>query len=192
MRSLSHQVMTCSILFCLYFMVSLAYGDEITQRKHGEQLFKDYCNGCHTLRYMSHPSVSLPSTEAISWFGKLPPDLSLIARVRGTDWLIAYLTGFYPDKHRPFGSNNRVIHDVLMPNVLFPLQEPSCESHNNNRGEMSFSSYQQAVQDIVIFLVFVAEPSRIVRYKLGFAVVGFLAIFLLLYWRLIRHKKNKL
>lgn len=177
----------CIMMF-LCFMIPLVYGNEITQRQHGEQLFTDYCSGCHTLRYWSHPNVSLPVTEANSWFGKMPPDLSLTARAQGTHWLTAYLTGFYPDNHRPFGSNNSVIRDVLMPNVLFPLQEQS----GNIQGGLNQSTYQQAVHDIVIFLAYAAEPIKLIRYKLGFVVVGFLSIFLLLYACFYGLKKNKL
>lgn len=148
--------------------------------ERGKKLFADYCSGCHALRYMpQQPQVSMPSTDAISWFGKIPPDLSLTARERGIQWLRAYLTGFYLDNSRPFGSNNHVIPDVAMPNVLAPIQEKNLY-------------YAQVVDDIVSYLVYVAEPNQAIRYKIGLFVVGFLCLFAILWALFFVIEKNKL
>jgi hypothetical protein len=60
--------------------------------------------------------------DAKVWFGAAPPDLTLVARVRGNDWLYTYLRSFYADPTRPLGANNKVFPNVGMPNVLVGLQ----------------------------------------------------------------------
>ena len=56
------------------------------------------------------------------FFGVSPPDLSVIARARGADWLYSYFKTFYVDENRPFGVNNLTFKDVGMPHVLWELQ----------------------------------------------------------------------
>ncbi|MEE8059660.1 MAG: cytochrome c1 [Pseudomonadales bacterium] len=56
------------------------------------------------------------------WFGAAPPDLTLVARARGTNWLYTYLRNFHADPSRPYGVNNKVFKDVGMPHVLLELQ----------------------------------------------------------------------
>lgn len=147
------------------FGLSHAHSNDVAQRQHGERLFMNYCSGCHTLRFWSLPMVGLPAEEARRWFGKMPPDLSLTARERGAAWLTRYFMSFYPDIHQPFGSNNRLIPHVLMPNVLAPL----CDQTGHD-------AYQRTVHDIVVFLVYVAEPTRSTRYRVGCGVIGFLCV----------------
>ena len=144
---------------------SYFYNKAAIQR--GANFFMNYCAGCHSLRYM-HPNlmVSMPATDARQWFGRMPPDLSLIARERGSQWLYAYLTSFYPDKTRPFGANNTLVPDVAMPNVLYPIAtQPGLDEH---------------LQDVVSFLVYIAEPKKMIRYHMGMWVLSFLSIFVLL------------
>jgi len=116
----------------------------------GARTFMNYCLACHTLKHMryeqlvdglgipaeivssnlmftgdkisDHITNNLPADDAKIWFGITPPDLTLIARVRGADWLYTYLRSFYGDQNRPFGVNNTLFKDVAMPNVLAPLQ----------------------------------------------------------------------
>jgi len=59
---------------------------------------------------------------ATQWFGAAPPDLTLVARARGTNWLYTYLRNFHSDPSRPYGVNNKVFKDVGMPHVLLELQ----------------------------------------------------------------------
>src|SRR6476469_3101403 len=54
-------------------------------------------------------------------FGVIPPDLSVEARVRGTEWLYAYLRGYYRDDKTATGWNNLVFPNVAMPNVLWEM-----------------------------------------------------------------------
>ena len=143
--------------------------------------------------------VAMPLHDARQWFGVIPPDLSLIARVRGTDWLYSFLKGFYEDKSRPFGSNNIVFPDVAMPNVLAPLQGRQIAIYQDGRlshlqlverGTMSQSRFDSTVLDIVNFLSYVAEPIKEERQRLGYWVIAFLLLLLpfvyalkTLYWR---------
>ncbi len=146
--------------------------------------------------------VAMPATDARQWFGVPPPDLSLIARQRGADWLYTYLHSFYEDKKRPFGTNNILIPNVAMPNVLAPLSGRVIFPKNANGipepitvqrlfyvgdGQMTKPEFDEAVRTIVTFLVYVGEPHKISHYHLGIFVIIYFSIFLLVVWLL---KKN--
>ncbi|MGL5743403.1 MAG: cytochrome c1 [Legionella sp.] len=125
--------------------------------------------------------IALPPEDAKQWFGIVPPDLSLIAREKGTDWLYNYLSGFYKDDSRPFGTNNHLVPDVAMPDIL--------ESLSDELPKQQFDAY---LQDLVTFLAYVGEPIKSERYHLGFYVIGFLCVLFLtalglkqVYWRKI-------
>lgn len=169
----------CGLFFIL---LQSAQATSLTHEKavqRGAMFFMNYCSGCHSLRYMrpdhvtgnqSLTKISLPEADARQWFGRMPPDLSLTARQRGPVWLYAYLTGFYADKTRPFGTNNHTFPDVSMPDVLYPL-----------RGHINLDA---DLHDVVSFLVYVAEPARSVRYQAGFWVILFSVVLGLLIYRL--------
>ena len=130
----------------------------------GEQLFATYCGGCHTLRYAGHAHVSMPRDEAARWFGRSPPDLSNIGQIRGSTWLSAFLEGFYPDAKRPFGTNNVQYSDVAMPDVLSSIENDA--------------QRRAAVHDMVMYLEDVADPHRDLRHKIGYGVIGFLLVLM--------------
>ncbi|WP_350580085.1 cytochrome c1 [Pseudomonas sp. HY2-MNA-CIBAN-0224] len=116
----------------------------------GARTFANYCMGCHSAKFQryervaddlgiphdvmlknlvftgakigDHMNIGMQPEDAKAWFGAAPPDLTLVARVRGTDWLYSYLRSFYEDPSRPWGVNNTVFPNVGMPNVLAPLQ----------------------------------------------------------------------
>jgi len=116
----------------------------------GARTFANYCMGCHSAKFQryervagdlgipeelmlenlvftgakigDHMKIGMTEADAKVWFGAAPPDLTLVARVRGTDWLYSYLRAFYEDPSRPWGVNNRVFPNVGMPNVLTDLQ----------------------------------------------------------------------
>lgn len=116
----------------------------------GARTFVNYCMGCHSAKYQryervaddlgiphelmleklvftgakigDHMNIGMQAADAKVWFGAAPPDLTLVARVRGTDWLYGYLRSFYEDSARPWGVNNKVFPNVGMPNVLVGLQ----------------------------------------------------------------------
>ncbi len=139
-------------------------------------------------------NVAMAPEDAKQWFGIVPPDLSLVARSRGPGWVYAYLKGFYKDSKRPFGTNNILIPDVAMPNVLEPLLGNTIlvenkEAHSayllvTEKGEMHQAQFNDALRDVVTFLVYVAEPARLVRYRIGVFVIGFLLILLVVSYNL--------
>ncbi len=146
--------------------------------------------------------ISMPAEDALKWFGVVPPDLSLIAREKGPVWLLAYLTSFYADDTRPFGSNNLLAPDTAMPNVLAPLlgrviadergstpERIIKREHSHLRlvtsGVMQSGKSDRALQDLVTFLVYVAEPARTLRYQIGPFILLFLAVFFLVAYRLM-------
>lgn len=143
--------------------------------------------------------IAMPPADAREWFGKIPPDLSLVARVRGVDWLFTYLQSFYEDKSKPFNANNIIFPDVAMPNVLAPLQgiqvpvykmetfdfggeskqrKVIAHLQNISEGEMSEHQFIAAVNDIVTFLAYAGEPVQIKRQHIGIGVLLFLFVLL--------------
>lgn len=149
---------------------------------------------------------SMSEEDARQWFGKVPPDLSLKARERGAAWLYTYLKSFYVDKARPFGTNNTLLPDVAMPNVLAPLEGTVIVEEKKSKkqslrlvlieqGEMNQNEFDSTLQDLVTFLVYVAEPAKLTRYRVGVFVLIFLGVFLIvgyqlkkIYWKNIHRK----
>ncbi len=143
---------------------------------------------------------AMSKADAKEWFGVVPPDLTLVARVRGADWLLTYLLGFYRDDKRPFGSNNFIFRDVAMPNVLLPLQGEQLPHYGvdsnghlyvdrvdlKSIGSMSSIQFRAAINDLVNFLVYVGEPAQLKRESLGIWVLMFLAVFIVLTYLLKR------
>ncbi len=150
---------------------------------------------------------ALPKKPAEEWFGVAPPDLTLVTRVRGTNWVYTYLKSFYLDESRPWGVNNLVFPDVGMPHVLLPLQGAQAphyevvqhkidgEIHEQkvvdklelvSKGQMSDKEYDRAVTDLVNFLEYVGEPHKLERQRLGVWVMLFLMVFSLFAYLLKR------
>ena len=119
--------------------------------QRGANNFMAYCSGCHSLRFVRFSRIaedlkisdelrdqylvkpgakftdyitsSMPENDAIEWFGKMPPDLSLVARSRSPDWIFNFLTTFYADPaSRQTGVNNLQLPGTAMPHVLANLQ----------------------------------------------------------------------
>lgn len=190
--------------------------------QNGFKMYVNYCLACHQQKYQryqrsamdlgvsdellkenlmftgekvgDHIKNSMPEADGKQWFGGLPPDLTLVARVRGADWLYTYLRSFYVDPSRPFGVNNVVFKDVGMPHVLQSLQGvPRLEGQQalvdgeqkvqgakivtDGSGELTSEEYDQAVLDLVNYLVYTGEPTRLESERLGTWVIGFLIIF---------------
>jgi ubiquinol-cytochrome c reductase cytochrome b subunit len=129
---------------------------------------------------------SMPS-ESENWFGVAPPDLTLAARARSPEWLYGYLKGFYLDDSRPFGVNNRVYENVAMPNALgslqgdqMPCHEEHCIDtiHVEGTGTLNAEEFDVVVYDLVNFLYYLGEPSRLDRERMGIFVLLFLAFLL--------------
>jgi ubiquinol-cytochrome c reductase cytochrome c1 subunit len=190
--------------------------------QRGARNFMNYCSGCHSLQYLRYnrvardlkiPESLLPANlmftsdkvfdtinsampkDSEAWFGKQPPDLSLMARARGPDYLYSFLKGFYVDRTRPWGVNNLYLPGAAMPHVLQTLQglqkpvfknEP--DDHGSARmvlvgvdamtpGALKPEEYDQFVRDIVNFLDYAGEPVKEKRQSMGVFVMLFLLVF---------------
>lgn len=149
--------------------------------------------------------------DGAKWFGATPPDLTLITRLKGAgdkgpNWVYTYLKSFYVDENRPFGVNNDVFKDVGMPHALIELQGVPVHATEARLvdgemkdvpvgiratgGSMSASEYDTAVRNLVTFLAYVGEPSRVESEALGEKVLWFLLVLLVLvfllkkeYWK---------
>ena len=168
--------------------------DDRRSLQQGATTFANYCLSCHGIKYMRYNrmgedlgiseeilranflqpsqqpgdtmSVNMSAEDAKRWFGTAPPDLSLTARSRSPDWLYTFLLSFYEDESSVTGWNNRLFNNVAMPHVLHGLQR-----------DQSPEEYESTVRDIVNFLVYVAEPAKLVRYNIGIWVLIFMGIF---------------
>jgi len=153
--------------------------------------------------------ITMTPAYAEEAFGIVPPDLSLVARSRGVDWLYNYLRGFYVDESREgIGVNNGVFHNVGMPHVLADLQglqrpkyKTVTDSDGNEHeiivdfemlkpGSMTASEYDKTIYELVAFLDYLAEPYKQTRKNVGTGVIIFLFILLILayllkkeYWK---------
>lgn len=202
---------------------------DIASLQRGARDFLNYCNACHSLQYIRYSRIgedlkippnllaqflvppnrkptdyivaSMPSDDAVNWFGKDPPDLSLIASERGTDYLYQYLTTFYVDPSRPTGTNNLALATTAMPDVVSQLEGLKRAVFRtvdvNGAQEQVFDHFETVVpgsltreqfdgfaRDIVNFLDYVSEPAQIHRRTLGVWVVLFLLVFTWLAWLL--------
>ena len=179
--------------------------------QNGAKLFMNYCSGCHAIGFMRYNRIAqdlnlsdslvaehlmfagekagetittaMPKEGAAKWFGAAPPDLSLVARAKGTDWIYTYLRGFYKDDSKVFGVNNKVLENASMPDVLWSLKEGKSEAE-----------FDQDVRDITNFLDYVGEPAKLIRTSLGVWVLLFLGVLLVLtyllkkeYWKDVKY-----
>lgn len=139
---------------------------------------------------------SISKENGIRWFGKTPPDLSLISRYRGNDWIYTYMKSFYKDSSRPLGVNNLVYPDVGMPHVLLKFQGIQIlkENHNSSKaddllelienGELSKEEYNKMLKDLTTFLAYVGEPIQTERKNIGYFVISFFVILTILMYLL--------
>ena len=190
--------------------------------QRGAKYFVNYCLGCHSApdgRYnrlaedeqLSEQQLTdnlmftgeqvfdtmanaMRPEDSERWFGISPPDLSLIARSRGTDYIYTFLRSFYVDPTSPTGVDNVVLPGTAMPHVLWQLQgtqravfggEDVLERLEPVRpGELSSAEFDDVVRDIVNFLDYISEPIKRERQQLGIRVIGFLLVFLLIAYML--------
>lgn len=207
---------------------NLDYSDAISIQR-GAQVFVNYCLNCHSASSMRYNrlmdlglteqqikdnlllagekvgdtmTVAASRKDGKEWFGVVPPDLSVIARSRGVDWLYTYLRTFYRDPATVSGWNNLVFPNVGMPHVFWQLQGTQV-LHTETReeaghqvqhrklvldapGTLSPVEYDRMVRDLVNYLAFMAEPERTKRVQIGIVVLLFLSLLLLLSWLLKR------
>jgi len=208
--------------------------EDIASLQRGAKWYVNYCFGCHSLNFMRYNrlaadlqlseeqamqnlvfsdakfgetmGIAMDEDQAEAWIGKAPPDLSLIGRSRGADWLYAYLRGFYKDANG--GWNNTALTNASMPHVLWQLQgiqtpvyrQETTESGYTHEvidhfeiavpGTQSAEEYDETARDLAAFLVYVGEPAVLQRKSLGVWVILFLVLFTLIayllkveYWR---------
>ncbi len=188
--------------------------------QRGAKYYMSYCSGCHSLKYMRYSrlgedlgltedevkqnlmfkdgvqigetiNTGMSAETGKQMFGKAPPDLSVISRVRGPDWVYTYLKSFYLDESRPLGWNNKLFPNASMPNPLWELQglqhaefgEPDVAGERHperlvvtSPGRVTPQEYDQTVRDITNFLEYAGEPAALKRQSLGVWVVLFLAL----------------
>ena len=198
--------------------------------QRGARNFMNYCSGCHSAKYVRFNTIgkrlelseeqlidnlmfnaektfetirtAMPPADAERWFGKVPPDLSLMARAKGADYVYNFLKGFYLEADSPTGVNNIVLPHTSMPHVLWELQgyqEAVFETHTGQladgsevssqvfahfepatQGSLDAEDYDEFVRDTVNFLAYIAEPIRADRRKLGTWVIIYLLVFLII------------
>jgi ubiquinol-cytochrome c reductase cytochrome c1 subunit len=198
--------------------------------QRGAANFVNYCLGCHSAQFVRYNRmaadigiteqqlidnlmftadsphqtmrIGINPADAKRWFGVVPPDLSLIARSRGPDYLYTFLRSFYADPAKASGWNNTVLPGTAMPHVLWELQgiqeavwagEPNAAGDVRHEfkefriatpGKMTAEEYDAFVRDTVNFLAYIGEPAQLQRRALGVPVIAFLVFFTLLAYAL--------
>ena len=195
--------------------------------QRGARNFMNYCSGCHSAQYVRYNTVAkglglsedqvienlmfnaekthetiqraMPEESAARWFGQAPPDMSLIARAKSSDYIYSFLKGFYLEEGSPTGVNNLYLAGTAMPHVLWELEgykeavfvegEPNAEGVRPQEfegyeqvtpGSLSAEEYDAFVRDTVNFLEYISEPVRSTRRVLGVWVLLFLTFFLVI------------
>jgi len=198
----------------------------VASLQRGAKYFVNYCLGCHSAQYVRYNrlaqdlqlseqqvidnlmftgerpfdtmAISMRPEDSARWFKVSPPDLSLIARSRGTDYIYTFLRSFYAAPGRPTGVDNMVLPGTAMPHVLWQLQGTQravfhTDEHNAQvfeqfemvtPGELAVEEFDEVVRDIVNFLDYISEPIKRERQQLGVRVIGFLLVFLLIAYML--------
>ena len=201
---------------------------DLVSLQSGARTYMNYCLGCHGMQFMRYEGlkdiglteaqikdnlmftgekvgepirIAFNPKDAKAWFGVAPPDLSVIARSRGADWLYTYLRTFYRDPKTVTGWNNAVFPNVGMPHALWQMQgerEPQFEErevHGQKEnvftgwkqvtpGTMSSVDYDKNVADLVNYLQWMGEPAQSSRVRVGVWVMLFLVLFTVIAWRL--------
>lgn len=198
----------------------------ISSLQRGARNFMNYCSGCHSAQYVRFNTIgnylelseeqlidnlmfnadktfetiqaTMPADDAKRWYGIAPPDLSLMARAKGADYVYNFLKGFYVSEDSPTGVDNLVLAGTGMPHVLWELQgyqRANFLTHNNEDGSVTTTfegferlsagtldaeDYDEFVRDTVNFLAYISEPIRSDRRKLGVWVLMFLIFFFVL------------
>jgi ubiquinol-cytochrome c reductase cytochrome c1 subunit len=193
--------------------------------QRGARNFMNYCSGCHSAQYVRYNTIgkhlelseeqlidnlmfnaektfetiraSMPAADAERWYGVAPPDMSLIARATGADYIYSFLKSFYVDDASPTGVDNPVLAGTAMPHVLWELQgfqKANFEEHTEDgvttqvflgfeipiEGALDAEEYDDFVRDTVNFLAYIAEPVRDERRTLGTWVLIYLVVFLII------------
>jgi ubiquinol-cytochrome c reductase cytochrome c1 subunit len=204
---------------------------DLVSLQSGARTYVNYCLGCHGAQFMRYNRLTdlglteaqirdnlmftaekvgetmktvMPAKEAKSWFGVAPPDLSVVARSRGADWIYTYLRTFYRDPKTPTGWNNAVFPNVSMPHALWTLQGErrldaelgkDLAGHEHvqykwtqvSEGAQTEVQYDATVRDLVNFLAYVGEPAATSRRPIGIVVLFVLGV-LFIFAYLLKHE----
>jgi ubiquinol-cytochrome c reductase cytochrome c1 subunit len=208
--------------------------NDMAALQNGAKLFVNYCLNCHSAAFMRYNRLrdigltdkqiaenlafatdkigdtmkaSIDPAQAKAWFGKNPPDLTLIARSRsssagtGADYVYTLLRTYYRDDTKPTGWNNKAYPNIGMPHPLWEMQGEQkpvmgkVMSHGHEvevlkgweqvkPGTMTQAQYDHNVGDLVAYLQWMAEPAQNSRVRIGVWVLIFLAAFSVVAWRL--------
>lgn len=163
--------------------------------KDGELVAADNINGKMT--------IALKPEDAAKWLGVAPPDLTLVARVRGADWLYTYFRSFYQDEKSATGWNNVIFDKVAMPHVLASLQgvqvletlpaetaghaekkelrlaTPGSLTIKTKEGLLDNQVFDKQMADLTNYLVFMGDPGLVERQRIGYWVLLFLLLIML-------------
>ena len=181
--------------------------------QRGAKIFINYCLNCHSAKYMRYNKlldiglskkniednllftgkkisdpmeISMPVKESKKWFGASPPDLSLVAKSRGSDWIYNYMKGFYRDSSRKIGWNNLVYVNTAMPHILWELQGEQELNEKTGKlslvkpGKLNQKEYDAVITDLTNYITYMSEPDQLKRKKMGIYVVSFLFLLLFL------------
>jgi ubiquinol-cytochrome c reductase cytochrome c1 subunit len=198
--------------------------------QRGARNFMNYCSGCHSAQYVRFNTIgkylelserqlvdnlmfnaektfetiqaSMPAADAARWYGTTPPDMSLMARANGADYIYNFLKGFHLDPDSPTGVDNVVMVGTSMPHVLWELQgyqnavysehvetrEDGSTTTTNEfagfeqvtAGTLDAGEYDDFVRDTVNFLAYISEPIRSERRMIGTWVIIYLLVFLVI------------
>lgn len=192
--------------------------------KRGAKFFATNCMSCHTMVYLRYDKLAQEAGITIdkmpinvkTWpYGVTPPDLSLEADIRGADWIYTYLHSFYQDAERPTGVNNLLVPNTAMPNIVGPYQgeqvlvknpTPDLLGHIRwydavkltKQGTMTPEQFDETIADLVNFLAYSAEPFHAEQRNIGFWVLIFLAVLLVMmyflkkeYWKDVKKHKDE-
>lgn len=169
--------------------------------QRGLKMYTNYCAGCHSAEYLRYERLvedldiapnlvaeriafsgvklgqtmdsAIDKAAAAKWFGKVPPDLTNMTRLRGNDYVYSYLTGFYPDAARPYGYNNDTLANAAMPHVMLNYEKSLVAELGEKEGKAAFDS---SMNDLTNFMAYMAEPTKAYSSFLGKIVLGFLAL----------------
>ncbi|MEH3022948.1 MAG: cytochrome c1 [Pseudomonas oryzihabitans] len=197
------------LLLGLLLCAGLAVAAEPGDPRAGAVTFGRYCLACHGQEYQRFDRVAADlHLDLASWapgrtagapmlgllkpedarraFGSVPPDLTLIAAVRGEPWLRAFLQEFYAAPGRPLGVDNLTAPGTRMPDVLAALRGRQVRDCSEGRcvlrlepgsGAQTPAQFARTVDDLVAYLAYSAAPERRLAWRLAPWVLGYLLLF---------------
>ena len=171
-------------------------------RQRGANIALQVCNNCHDLKYVKFRHLAalgfsseelntmrgdyslddamlsmMSAADRQDMYGRLPPDLSLMAEARRgkAQYIYNMLTGFYIT---PEGDiDNHVFPGIRMPDILGISSADDPELRKELEGQ---------AHDVAAFLAWAADPSVDDRHRLAPYVLGYLAVMTLLLYLMKR------